>query len=119
MAERLPTRELSGGKASVDSSTRLVANLVVEYAVDFLFDPFSSVALGLMVCSEGSGFLSCSAPVTDCVGSRAALSKLRGNVFRRIHLSTLVYVLLNSRFFEIEGTGVGEIEGSILRFGCE
>ena len=64
MAERLLTRELSGGKASTDSPTRLVANLVVEH-VDFWFDPFSSITLDLMACSEGYGRLLCSVPVTD------------------------------------------------------
>ena len=81
MAERLLTRELSGGKASADSSTRLVANLVMEH-VDFWFDPFSSVALDLTACSEDSGRLSCSVPVADCIESRAALSGLRRKVVR-------------------------------------
>ena len=74
MVERLPTMDLSGGKASADSSTRLMANLVAEYVVDFWFDPFSSAALGLMVCSEVSGCLWCSVLVADCVGLQAALS---------------------------------------------
>ena len=84
VTERLLTRELSGGKVSADSSTRLVADLVVEY-VDFRFDSFSSVVLDLTACSEDSGRsgrLSCSVPVTDCVGSRAALSGLRRKVVR-------------------------------------
>ena len=82
MAERLPTTDLSGGKASADSSTRLMANLVVEYVVDFQFDPFSSTALGLTVCSEVSGCLLCSVLVADCVGSRVALSDLYGKMVR-------------------------------------
>ena len=65
MAERLLTRDLSGGEASADSSTRLMANFVVEY-VDFRFGPFSSVALDLTAFSEDSGRLSCSVPVADC-----------------------------------------------------
>ena len=96
-----------------------MTNLVVAYAV-FQFDPLWSVALGfIIVSSKGFSCLSCSTPVIDCVGSRAALSGLRGKVIRRIPLSTLVHVPLGSRFFEVEGTGVGEIEDSILRFGCE
>ena len=59
--------DLSGGKTSADSLTRLIANLVAEYAVDFQFDPFSSVALGLMVFPGGSNCLSCPVPTTDCV----------------------------------------------------
>ena len=70
------------GKVSADSSTRLVANLVMEYGVDFRSDSLSSVALGLTACSEGSGRLLCSVPVTDCVGSRAALSGLHGKAVR-------------------------------------
>ena len=33
--------------------------------------------------------------------------------------STVVHIPLGSRFFEVEGTDVGEIKGSILRSGCE
>ena len=75
MAERPPATDLSGGKASADSLTRLIANLVVEYAVDLQFDSVSSVALGLIVCSDGSDGLPCLVRGTDCVGSRAALSR--------------------------------------------
>jgi hypothetical protein len=60
MAERPPTTDLSGGKASEDSFTRLMANLVVEYAVDFQFDSFSCVAFGSVVLSSDDfGFLLC------------------------------------------------------------
>jgi hypothetical protein len=34
MAKRPPATDLRGGKASEDSFTMLMANLVVEYAVD-------------------------------------------------------------------------------------
>ena len=81
VTERLLTRELSGGKVSADSSTRLVADLVVEY-VDFRFDSFSFIALDLTACSEDSGRLPCSVPVTDCVESRVVLSGLRRKVVR-------------------------------------
>ena len=40
MAERHPTADLRGGNASEDSFTRLMANLVVEYAVDFQPEDF-------------------------------------------------------------------------------
>ena len=76
MAERPPMTDLSGGKASADSLTRLIANLVAEYAVDFQFDPFSPVALGLALFSEGFDCSSCSVPTTDCVRSWAALSAM-------------------------------------------
>jgi hypothetical protein len=49
MAERPPTTDLRGGKASEDSFTRLMANFVVEYAVDFQFDSSSCTALGSVV----------------------------------------------------------------------
>ena len=74
--------DLSGGKASADSLTRLMANLAVEYAVDFQFDPASSVALGLTVFSEGFDCSSCPAPTIDCAGSRAASSALRERTVR-------------------------------------
>ena len=119
MAERLPTTDLSEGKASADSSTTLMARLVVEYAVDFRFDPFSCVALGLTACSEGFDRLSCSVPVTDCAGSLVALSDLRGKPVRWVSFDTILHVPLGSRFCEVEGMGVGEIGDSILRFGCE
>ena len=69
IAERPPTTDLSGGKTSADSLTRLMASLVVEYAVDFQFDPFPSVVLGLTVCFEDSDCLSCPVLVTDCTRS--------------------------------------------------
>ena len=119
MAERLPTTDLSRGEASADSLAGSIVNLAAEYAVDFRFDSFSSTALGLTVSSEGFNCLSCSGPVADCVGSRAALSGLRGKVVRWVLLDTLVHVPLGSWFFEVEGVGVGEVEDSIPRFGCE
>ena len=120
MTERLLTTDLSGGEASADSFARSIADLVAEYVVDFRFDAFSSFVLGLTVSSEGFiNCLSCSVPVADCVGSRAALSELRGKVVRWVLPDTLVHVLLGSWFFEVEGVGVGEIEDSIPRFGCE
>ena len=54
MAERPPATDLRGGKASEDSFTILIANLVVEYAVDFQLDSSSSAA---RVLSEDFGFL--------------------------------------------------------------
>ena len=38
MAERPPATDLRGGNASEDSFTRLMANLVVAYVVDFQSD---------------------------------------------------------------------------------
>ena len=62
--------DLSGGKTSVDSLARLMANLAAEYAVDFQFDPFSSVAPDSMVGSEGFRlFSTCPVSVTDLIGS--------------------------------------------------
>jgi hypothetical protein len=52
MVERPPATDLSGGKTSEDPFTRLMANLVVEYAVDFQFDSFSWAALDLVVLSS-------------------------------------------------------------------
>ena len=69
MAERPPATDLSGGKASADSLTRLMVNLAVLYAVDFQSDPFLSVAFGLTACSEGFDCSSCPVPVTDRAGS--------------------------------------------------
>ena len=74
--------DLSGGKASADSLTRLIANLVVEYVVDFQFDPLSSFALGLTVFCEGFDCSSCPVPTTDCVRSWAALSGMRERTVR-------------------------------------
>ena len=74
--------DLSGGKASADSLTRLMANLVIEYAVDFQFDSVSSVALGLRVFSEGFDCSPCPALTTDCTRSWAALSALRKTTIR-------------------------------------
>jgi hypothetical protein len=49
IAERPPTRDLRGGKTSEDSFTILMANLVVEYAVDFQLDLVSCAAVGSAV----------------------------------------------------------------------
>ena len=45
MAESPPATDLRGGKTSEDSFTILMANLVVEYAVDVQLDLFSTAAL--------------------------------------------------------------------------
>ena len=47
MAERPPTADLRGGKASEDSLSRLTTNLAVVYTVDFLADLFADAAPGL------------------------------------------------------------------------
>jgi len=65
MAERPPTTDLRGGKASEDSFTRLMANLVVAYAVAFQSDLLSGAALESTVSSEGPGRLVLSLPGTD------------------------------------------------------
>jgi hypothetical protein len=49
MTERPPATALSGGKTSEDSFTTLMANLVVEYTVDFQLDLFSLPAPGSVV----------------------------------------------------------------------
>jgi len=49
IAERLPATDLRGGKASEESFTILMANLVAENAVNFQLVFFSYAALGLMV----------------------------------------------------------------------
>ena len=74
--------DLSGGNASADSLTRLIANLVVAYAVDFQSDPLSSVALGSTVFSGCFDCSSCPALTTDCVRSWAALSAMRERTVR-------------------------------------
>lgn len=119
MAERPPTTDLSGGKASADSFTRLMANLVVEYAVDFQFDTFSSVALRLAVSSEGFNRPLRPVSVTDFMGSGAASSVLRAVVVRRIPLSVLVHIPLDSHSCESGTTDDGRIEDGIPRSGSE
>jgi len=58
---------LRGGKASEDSFTILMANLVVAYAVDFQPVVFSSTALGLMACFEDPEFWPCPGLKTDLI----------------------------------------------------
>ena len=57
IAERPPTTDLSGGNASEDSFTRLMANLVVEYAVAFQSDLFLGAGLVSTVRAGDSGIL--------------------------------------------------------------
>jgi hypothetical protein len=49
---KTPRNGLERGKASADSFTILIANLVAEYAVDFWSDLLLDVALGSTVSSE-------------------------------------------------------------------
>ena len=49
IVERLPATDLRGGKASEESFTILIANLVAENAVDFQLVFFSYAALGSTV----------------------------------------------------------------------
>ena len=51
MAESPPATDLRGGNASEDSFTRLMANLVVAYAVDFQSDLFPGTTSGSTVLS--------------------------------------------------------------------
>ena len=69
MAERPPATDLSGGKTSEDSLTRLMASLVVEYAVDFQFDLFLFIAFGLTMSFEVFDCLPFPVQVTDRMGS--------------------------------------------------
>ena len=57
MAERPPATDLRGGNASEDSFTRLMANLVVAHAVDFLSDFSSGAAPESAASFEGFGRL--------------------------------------------------------------
>ena len=82
MVEKIPTTDLSRGKTSVDCLTRLIANLVVEYTVDFQFNLLLFIVLGSMAHSEGLGCLPCPIPVTNCVGSWVVLSGFGGRVVR-------------------------------------
>ena len=64
MAERPPTTDLRGGNASEDSFTRLMASLVVAYAVDFQSDLLLGAPPVLVVRPEGFGRLLSSLPGT-------------------------------------------------------
>jgi len=59
MAERPPTVDLRGGKASEDSFSRLMTNLTVAYKVDSRADFFTGAAPVLAVSSEDFGRLLC------------------------------------------------------------
>ena len=66
MAERPPTTDFRGGNTSEDSFTRLMANLVVAYVVDFQSDLLSGAAFESAVLPAGlGGLLSWSLPGTD------------------------------------------------------
>ena len=82
IAERPPARDLRGGKTSEDSFTRLTANLVAAYVVDFQSGLFSSIVIGLTVGSGGSECSVCSSAVTDCVASDMMMSVLFGRMVR-------------------------------------
>jgi hypothetical protein len=58
--------DLSGGKTSEDSFTILMANFVVEYAVDFQLDLSSCAPVGSVVLSsEDAGCSLCPLSRTD------------------------------------------------------
>ena len=65
MAERPPTTDLRGGNASEDSFTRLMANLVAAYVVDFQSDVLPGVAPEPAASSEDFGRLPWSSPGID------------------------------------------------------
>ena len=67
MAERPPATDLRGGNTSEDSFTRLMANLVVAYAVDPQSDVLSGAVPGSAVRSDDFGVLSWSFPGTERV----------------------------------------------------
>ena len=55
MAERPPATDLRGGKMSEDSFAKLMASLVVAYAVDFQSSLLSGTTSGSTVSSGISG----------------------------------------------------------------
>ena len=65
MAERPATTDLRGGNTSEDSFTRLMANLVAAYVVDFQFDVLLGVAPESAASSEDFGRLLWSPPGID------------------------------------------------------
>ena len=119
MAERIPMTDLSGWKVSTRSFTGSMANLVAECLVEFELNTSSFIALGLTAFSESFDCSSCPVPTTDCVGSWAVTSALRGNFIRLIPPSTIVHLPRSSGFCEVEGTDVGKIEDPTLRSDSE
>ena len=79
MAERPPATDLRGGNTSEDSFTRLMANLVVAYAVDPQSDLFSGAAPGSAVRSDDLGVLPWSFPGAE----RVVLGAGSGSVTRK------------------------------------
>ena len=111
--------DLSGGKVSARSFTGSIATLVTECPVEFGLNTSSFVALGLTAFSESFDCSSCPIPMTDCMGSWAVTSALRGYFVRWIPSGTLVHLPLDSGFCEVEGTDVCKIEDPILRSDSE
>ena len=109
----------SGRKVSARSFTGSIASLVAEYPVEFGLNASSFVALGPTGFTERFDCSSCPIPTTDCVGSWAATSALRGNFIRLIPPSTIVHLPPGSGFCEVEGTDVCKIEDPILRSDSE
>jgi hypothetical protein len=83
IAESPPTTDLRGGNTSEDSFTRLMANLVAAYVVDFQSDSLSSAAFESAVLPEDFGRLLWSLPGTGGVLLEIVSgSVLRERVFR-------------------------------------
>jgi hypothetical protein len=83
MAERPPATDLRGGNASEDSFTRLMANLVVAYAVDFQSDLLSGATSGSTVSSGDFGRLPWSLPRIGPGTGRIWFETVEGSVFRK------------------------------------
>ena len=82
MAERPPAAALRGGSPPEVSFTKLMANLVVAYAVDFQSDFFSGAASVSVVRSEGFGGVLSSLPGTGGIRSELVSGSVSGSGLR-------------------------------------
>ena len=116
MADRPLATDLSGGKTSEDSFTTSITTLVEAYTVDPKLDSdlvLSAAVFRSKIRSQGFGrlvFL-----VTDWVGSGTALSEVYGRTVRRVFRDKAVHIPLDSRFCEVGGVTIAEVEDPVPR----
>jgi len=120
IAERPPATDLRGGKASEDSFIIWMANLVVEYAVNFRLDLFLDVGPESAVSSEDFVRFLFSLPKTDRNRSGVTLRSVsQKSMVGWVVRDKVVCIPSGSESWGVKGPDVGKVEGPIPRSGVD
>jgi len=120
IAERPPATDLRGGKASEDSFTIWMANLVVEYAVDFRLDLFLDAGPASAVSSED--FVRFLFPLLKTDRNKSGVARRsvsQKSVVRWVVRNKVARIPSGSESRGVKGPDVGKVEGPIPRSGVD